>query len=466
LPLRNQRVQALLPLDWQDILARGAEWLHRYVLVPALLAQLFCLVVLFGAARWAGPALQRFCLDRAGRAPAGPLRSIATASARVAGWLLVLLALWFTRLAFSAAGDRGDLLRLAESLVLVWVLIRVSSMLVRDERLARLIAVLAWALAALNIAGLVVPVVDLLDAMSVPIGNFRVSLLLLLKGTVTLAILVWLGNALSRLVEQRLRLFGPLTPAVQVLAAKLVRMTLLTVAVVLALGSIGIDLTAFAVFSGAIGVGVGFGLQKVVSNLVSGVILLMDRSIKPGDVIETDGTYGAVIALNARYVSVQTRDGKEFLIPNEDLITQRVINWSFSDDLIRLHVKIGISYLSDPHKAIELALAGARGVPRVLTDPQPVCLLMEFGDSSLDLELRFWICDPVNGTSNVRSAVMLNIWDLFHRHNIELPYPQRDLTLRNPEALAEALVARRSVKHEDHDTLEPGGPEKLIDRHC
>jgi small-conductance mechanosensitive channel len=466
LPLRNQRVQVLLPLGWQDIVAQSAEWLHRYVLVPALLAQLFCVLVLIGAARWVGPALQRLCLDRAGRVPAGPLRPMVMVCARVSGWLVVLLALWFARLAFNAAGDRGDLLRLAESLVLVWVLVRASSMLVRDERLARAIAMLAWALAALNIAGLIVPVVDLLDAMSVPIGNFRVSLLLLLKGAVTLTILVWLAHALSRLIEQRLRLFGPLTPAVQVLAAKLVRMTLFTLAVVLALGSIGIDLTAFAVFSGAIGVGVGFGLQKVVGNLVSGVILLMDRSIKPGDVIETDGTYGAVIALNARYVSVQTRDGKEYLIPNEDLITQRVTNWSFSDDLIRLHVKIGISYLSDPHKAIELALAAARGVPRVLTEPAPVCLLMAFGDSSLDLELRFWIRDPVNGTSNVRSAVMLNIWDLYNRHNIELPYPQRDLTLRNPEALAEALVAKRSVKHEDDDTLEPGGPEKLIDRHC
>jgi small-conductance mechanosensitive channel len=170
--------------------------------------------------------------------------------------------------------------------------------------------------------------------MAVPVGNFRVSLLLVLKGAVTLAIFVWIANTLSRLIDQRLRVFGSLTPAVQVLAAKLVRMTLLTLGVVLALGSIGIDLTAFAVFSGAVGVGVGFGLQKVVSNLISGVILLMDRSIKPGDVIEIDGTYGSVIALNARYASVQTRDGKEYLIPNEDLIT--VLAWLSPPDGWRL----------------------------------------------------------------------------------------------------------------------------------
>lgn len=157
--------------------------------------------------------------------------------------------------------------------------------------------------------------------------------------------------------------------------------------------------------------------------------------------IEIDDTYGWVSTLNARYVSVLTRDGKEYLIPNEDLITQRVTNWSFSNQLIRQHVKFGTSYLADPHKAIELALEATRDVPRVLIEPEPVCLLVDFGESSVDFELRFWINDPVNGTTNVRSAVMLNIWDLFHANGIEIPYPQRDLTFRNPEALADVFAA-------------------------
>jgi small-conductance mechanosensitive channel len=436
-------VQALIPPGWQDFLSQGIDWLHRNVLVPALFEQLVCVLLLVSAARWLAPALQRACFDLTHRVVAGPLRSIAIAFARVADWIALLLVLWFAHLAFNAAGNRADLLRLAESLVLVWVLIRLSSMLVRDERLARAIAVLAWIIAALNIAGLITPVINLMDAMAVPVGNFRISVLLMLKGAVTLAIFVWIANVLSRLIDQRLRVFGPLTPAVQVLAAKLVRMTLLTLAVVLALGSIGIDLTAFAVFSGAIGVGVGFGLQKVVSNLVSGVILLLDRSIKPGDVIEIDGTYGSVIALNARYASVQTRDGKEYLIPNEDLITQRVTNWSFSSDLIRMHVKVGVSYQSDPHEAIKLAVAAARDVPRVLQDPGPNCLLVAFGESSVDLELRFWISDPANGTTNVRSEVMLNLWDLYHERGIELPYPQREVTFRNPEAVVRGLARRQ-----------------------
>ncbi|HEY6440429.1 MAG TPA: mechanosensitive ion channel domain-containing protein [Acetobacteraceae bacterium] len=436
-------MQALIPPGWQDLLSQSIDWLHRNVLVPALFEQLVCVLLLVSAARWLAPALQRACFDLTHRVVAGPLRSIAIAFARVADWIALLLVLWFAHLAFNAAGNRADLLRLAESLVLVWVLIRLSSMLVRDERLARAIAVLAWIIAALNIAGLITPVINLMDAMAVPVGNFRISVLLMLKGAVTLAIFVWIANVLSRLIDQRLRVFGPLTPAVQVLAGKLVRMTLLTLAVVLALGSIGIDLTAFAVFSGAIGVGVGFGLQKVVSNLVSGVILLLDRSIKPGDVIEIDGTYGSVIALNARYASVQTRDGKEYLIPNEDLITQRVTNWSFSSDLIRMHVKVGVSYQSDPHEAIKLAVAAARDVPRVLQDPGPNCLLVAFGESSVDLELRFWISDPANGTTNVRSEVMLNLWDLYHERGIELPYPQREVTFRNPEAVVRGLAKRQ-----------------------
>jgi small-conductance mechanosensitive channel len=434
---------ALPDIAWRDAPAQAFAWVSRTILVPDTLAQAACLALLLLALLPTARPLQAASLRQSDRLPPGPLRPIASALARAAPSILVLLFCWFARLAFNAAGSRADLLRLAESLVLVWVLIRLSSRLVRNEALARAIAIAAWIIAALNIAGLIVPVENLLDAMAVPIGNFRLSLLLLLKGAITLAVLVWIANTTARLVEHRLEHFTVLAPAMRVLAGKLTRMVLVVLAVLLALGSIGIDLTAFAVFSGAIGVGVGFGLQKVVSNLVSGVILLLDRSIKPGDVIEIDGTYGFVNALNARYAAVATRDGKEFLVPNEDLITQRVTNWSYSNDLIRLHVKVGISYQSDPHAAIRLALEAAREVPRVLTEPEPTCVLVEFGGSTIDLELRCWISDPVNGTANVRSALMLRIWDLYQENGIELPNPQRDITLRNPEALAAALRPRR-----------------------
>ena len=428
-------------IDLNAYFHRALEWLGAVAFTQANAEQVMVAALLFGLFLAYARPVRRALLDRVGRIRTGPVRHILAPPAAMAGWLLLLLTLWFAVLVFQRNGAGSGVLRLAESLVLAWVVIKLVSRLVRDETVARLLAVLAFAVAALNIAGLIHPVLGLLDSMAVTVGTVRVSVLLVIKGALLLALFLWLAGVASRLIEGRLRHMGELTPAIQVLASKLVRFTLLTLAIVLALGSVGIDLTAFAVFSGAIGVGVGFGLQKVVSNLVSGVILLLDRSIKPGDVIEIDGTFGWITGLNARYVSLGTRDGKELLIPNEDLITDKVTNWSFSNTRIRLAVPVGIGYGSDVHAAIRLAIDSAASVPRVLAEPPPICLLTGFGDSSVNLEVRFWINDPANGTANVRSAVMLKVWDLFHEHGIEFPFPQRDLNLRNPEALADALRA-------------------------
>jgi small-conductance mechanosensitive channel len=423
----------------RETFIHALAWVDHTIFVPATLAQAGVVLVLLLLMSSIARSLRGSLATQVARLPQGLLPPVATALLQVVPWIVLILLLWFGQLAFNAEGQRADLLRLIESLALAWVVIRLSSNLVRDPRIAQAISVAAWIFAALNIAGLINPLVGLLDSMALPIGNFHLSLLLVIKGAITLVIAVWLANVLSRLADQRLRRLPGMAPALQVLTAKLTRMILLALAVVLAMGSVGIDLTAFTVFSGAVGVGIGFGLQKVVSNLITGVILLLDRSIKPGDVIEIEGTYGWITNLNARYVALSTRDGKEHLIPNEDLITQRVVNWSFSNNLIRLHVPIGISYQSDPHQAIALSLQAGASVDRVLTEPKPVCIVKQFGDSSIDLELRFWIKDPINGTANVRSEVMLNIWDLFKTHHIDIPKPQRDLTLRNPEALALAL---------------------------
>ena len=207
---------------------------------------------------------------------------------------------------------------------------------------------------------------------------------------------------------------------------------LVVIAVFMALRSVGIDLTTFAVLTGTIGVGIGFGLQKLVSNFVSGITILLDKSIKPGDVLAVGNTYGRVHSLGARYVSVITRDGTEFLIPNEDLVTQQVVNWSYSTEQVRLKVPIGISYNSDVRRAIALCLESASMVERVLKQPAPVCPLVGFGDNSIHLELRFWIQDPMNGVTNVKSEVLLHVWDRFRANNIEFPFPQRDLHVKTP----------------------------------
>ena len=202
-------------------------------------------------------------------------------------------------------------------------------------------------------------------------------------------------------------------------------------ALLIGLNAVGIDLTAFAVFSGAVGVGIGFGLQKIVSNFVSGIILLLERSIKPGDVIEVGSTFGSVTYLGARYASVRGRDGKEYLIPNENLITNQVVNWSYSSLLVRLDVPFGVGYESDLHTVRELAVEVAAQTKRVLATPAPVCHVTEFGDSAVNLLLRFWIEDPGNGVTNIKGAVLLGLWDAFRQHHIELPFPQRELRIRD-----------------------------------
>ncbi|MFT5443638.1 MAG: small-conductance mechanosensitive channel [Myxococcota bacterium] len=252
-----------------------------------------------------------------------------------------------------------------------------------------------------------------------------------IKALFMVAVLLYGALALSGLIQSKIRRVPNLTPSIQVLLSQVTRFGLIVAAFMLALGSVGIDLSSFAVVGGAIGVGIGFGLQKVVSNLISGIILLLDRSIKPGDVIEVGETYGEVNSLGARYTSVITRDGTEWLIPNEDLITQRVTNWSFSSKLVRRKIPIGIAYDSDLDLATQLILEAARETDRIVNDPVTKCLMKGFGDNSIDLEVRYWIEDPEEGVSNIADVVLRKVWKKFREHGIEIPFPQRDLYIKN-----------------------------------
>jgi len=215
----------------------------------------------------------------------------------------------------------------------------------------------------------------------------------------------------------------------RVLIVKVIQIVFYALAFFIGVRAIGIDLTGLAVLSGAIGVGLGFGLQKVVSNLVSGVIILLDKSIKPGDVISLGDTFGWIQTLGARYASVVTRDGKEYLIPNEDLITGQVVNWSHSNDFVRLDIYFGTSYGCDPHVVRKLAIEAAKSVDRVLSFKAPVCHIVGFGDSSVDYILRFWIKDPTGGLTNIRGNVYLALWDTFKEHDISIPFPQREVRM-------------------------------------
>ena len=329
-----------------------------------------------------------------------------------------------------------DLLNPFVNATTAWLIYRLVAGLTHNRLWIRWAAVLAFGMAALQSFGLLKPSFDFLESASFAIGKNNLSILDLLNGIFILLFLLWISSFLGSAGETKIRQLPNLPPSLQVLLAKVIRVLLIFLSFVVAMSTIGLDLSSFALLGGAIGVGIGFGLQKVVSNLVSGLILLLDRSIKPGDVIEIDNTYGWINSLRARYASIITRDGKEHLIPNEDLITNRVVNWSFSDKNIRVRVPVGISYDSDPRLAMELCVDAARSSGRVLNTPEPRCLVTGFGDNSVNLELRFWINDPSNGVGNARSEVLLNIWDRFKKEGVSIPFPQRDIHVKNfPDGL-------------------------------
>jgi small-conductance mechanosensitive channel len=327
----------------------------------------------------------------------------------------------------------------AINLVVAWFIIRLGSSFIENPLISRTVASVIWVIAALNITGYLTPVVDFLDQTKIELGQTTVSLYAIVSSLISIAIFLWIAFALIKLVDNILKSSKNISLSARALLSKTFKFTLVAAAFIFGLGAVGIDLTAFAVLGGAIGVGIGFGLQKIFSNLISGFILLLDKSIKPGDTINVAGQYGRVETLSSRYVSVITRDGIEHLVPNEEMIISRVENWSYSHDNLRLRIPVGVHYKSDVKKAIELCLEAAANVKRVMMLPKPACLMKGFGDSSVDLEIRIWIRDPMSGCSNVKSEVLLGVWDKFHEHGIEIPYPQRDLHLRSisKESIAE-----------------------------
>lgn len=287
----------------------------------------------------------------------------------------------------------------------------------------------------LNLVGLWVPVRDGLNEMKLlPVSEStetRVTILSLLKGIVAILLLIPICRWLLRIFDSRLERMDTVSPVLRVLLSKFITVLVIIVAVLFGISSLGVNLSALAVLGGAVGLGLGFGFQKVVSNLISGVILLSDRSIKPGDVIEVDDTYGWINKLSARYVSVITRDGMEHLIPNETLITEKVTNWSFSDENVRVRIPFGVSYDSDVHQVMKLAAEAGKGCSRVIEEKEPVCWMLGYGDNSVDFELRVWIRDPSKGIGNLKSEIYVRMWDMFKEHNIEIPFPQRDLHIRD-----------------------------------
>ena len=302
------------------------------------------------------------------------------------------------------------------------------------------LTLLIWLAIAAEYLGWLDPIISTLDSIGVAAGRSRITVWSVLKLLFTLTLFVLVAAWISRWVERRLKKLSNLAPSTRIGIAKFANAFLIGLSILMGLNAAGVDLTALTVLTGAIGLGLGFGLQSIAANFVSGFVLLMDRSIKPGDVISLSGqsgtsteNFGWVQELRGRYVVVRDRDGVEMLVPNQQLISNAVINWSYTDPRIRLKLPIRVSYRDDPELALQILLTACEGQPRVLSDPAPVSRLMHFSDSGIELELRFWISDPQEGVNNVRSEVNRAIWRLFKEHKITIPVAQREIVVnRSP----------------------------------
>jgi small-conductance mechanosensitive channel len=322
--------------------------------------------------------------------------------------------------------SRSYLLAVFAKLALAWLVIRLLTSVIRNQFILRLVSISAWLVAALSIIGQLDPVIEALDSVSIMFGGLRLTPLLLIQLAVLLAVALWLSNVASNFAENRIAQSGDLTPSVQVLLVKLIRLGLMIFAVAVAMSAVGINLSALAIFSGAAGVGIGFGLQKIVANFISGIILLVDKSVKPGDLVTIGDNSGRISAMKTRYISVAAGDGREFLIPNEDLVTQRVTNWTYTDKNTLVKVNFGTNYDADPRLVCKLAIETAASAQRALKSKPPNCLLTDFAEVGMKFSLTFWIADPAD-MDNMKSEVMLSLWDAFKREGIRVPYPVREL---------------------------------------
>jgi small-conductance mechanosensitive channel len=373
--------------------------------------------------------------------------SVVAAPALVALGLVIL-----ARSALLAAHFDISVLDAAQRLIGAYVAVRVVVLLFTAslgnkswmQHWENRVTLFIWLIIAAEYLGWLDPIITTLDSIGIAAGRSRVTLWSVLKLLFTLTLFVLAAAWISRWAERRIKRLSNLAPSTRIGIAKFANAFLIGLSILLGLNAAGVDLTALTVLTGAIGLGLGFGLQSIAANFVSGFVLLMDRSIKPGDVISLSGqsgtsteNFGWVQELRGRYVVVRDRDGVEMLVPNQQLISNAVINWSYTDPRIRLKLPIRVSYRDDPELALGVLLTACEGQSRVLRDPAPVSRLMHFSDSGIELELRFWISDPQDGVNNVRSEVNRAIWRLFKQHKITIPVAQREIVMHPGPGLSD-----------------------------
>jgi small-conductance mechanosensitive channel len=402
-----------------------------------LVWQVGVLVVSLAVAWWVARLVHARLMSAHPAHPSATLKIGVGGLHRVVFPLSALLCVILGRFVLSRFQHEVNLLKLAIPLLFSLMLVRIAVYVLRNAFKAdgplryweRIIAWTIWVVVALHITGLLPEVVEVLDGFGFHIGKQRISVLTILQGLLSVAVTVVIALWAGRTIEARLLDARGMDLNFRIVLSKLVKTLLVIIAILIALPAVGIDVTVLSVFGGAVGVGLGLGLQKIAANYVSGFVILLDRSISPGALVTIDGRYGEVTKLTARYVVVKGGDGTEAIIPNETVITSVVVNHSYSDRSVQVAVPIQVSYTSDVDRALELMLEAARGHTRVLRNPAPAALLKGFGDSGINLELYVWVADPEAGTGNLRSDVYRAIWKGFNANDIAIPFPQRDVRI-------------------------------------
>lgn len=423
--MNDKQALKLLGDLWSDLRDPNFVW--------QVLALLVCLGLAALVARWwrrRGGETRPAALQAAGSRLAFPLT----------GMVLIAVAGFVLKPFFHV-----NLLKVAMPLLGSMALVRaIVYVLRRTFPRATWLAAWEWALAfviwgwlALYITDVAPLVIDALEQVSFAVGKQRIDLWMILHGIVTVFLTVVIALWLAGLLETRL-MGTEFDSSLRIVAVRIAKALLTVLAILISLSLVGIDMTALSVFTGALGVGLGLGLQKIASNYVSGFIILLDRSIRIGNMIQLDAsTGGAVSQITTRYTVLRNAAGIEFIVPNENLVSNVVQNQSYSDSRVRVATTIGVAYSTDLEMAMGLMREAAAAHPRVLADPAPAVTLQRFGDSSIDLELGFWIEDPESGIGNVRSDINFSVWRAFRERGVEIPFPQREVRLVNPAPAAQ-----------------------------
>ena len=436
----------LVPIEvLQEHLLAVWHWFIQAMLNLDIALQIGLIAAAIIPALMFGPRLRRLVEHHtASRIRTGLARRLLSAALALATPLALLTVLALIRIVLGSLERPFALVDAAMSLMTAWLVIRAVTLIIRSKFWSNVAFYVIWPVAALDVFGLLDDVVMQLQALAIPLGEtdegtpVDLSLFDILRTVIYFAALFWLASLAGRTVNSQLEKAEELSPAFRALIAKILGFVLPVAALLIALQLTGFNIATLAIFSGAVGIGVGLGLQKTVANFAAGFTLLADKSIKPGDALEIDGIFGWVTEMQSRYVSIRTRDGTEMLIPNERFIAEGVINWSKSDRAVRVHAPFGVTYATEDVELVQrVAIEAASGVARVIADKPPACNLMAYGDSAVDFDLRFWITDPENGLANVRSDVYVALWKAFKANGVEFPFPQLDIHVKDlPRNLA------------------------------